>query len=103
MNYTTIIIIAIVGIVIGYLLTQKKCIDDKQNKALQPEQVTQKTERKQKILDFLRENREIKNNNVEKLFNVSDSTAERYLNELEKEGKITQHGAIGQNVFSTLK
>jgi Fic family protein len=34
---------------------------------------------------------------------MSNATAERYLNDLEKEGKITQHGKIGQSVFYTLK
>ena len=43
------------------------------------------------------------NNDVEKLAGVSNATAERYLDELEKEWKLTQHGTIGQNVFYTLK
>ena len=32
-----------------------------------------------------------------------NATAERYLDELEKEGKLTQHGTIGQNVSYTIK
>ncbi len=41
--------------------------------------------------------------NVEKMFGVSDATATRYLDELEKEQKIRQIGKTGQNVFYTLK
>jgi len=50
----------------------------------------------------LREHKKIQNNDVEKLTGVSNATAERYLSELEKEGKLTQHGTIGQSVFYTL-
>jgi len=32
-----------------------------------------------------------------------NATAEQYLDELEKEGKLTQHGVIGQGVFYTPK
>jgi predicted HTH transcriptional regulator len=97
MNYTTIIIIAVIGIIIGYLLARR------QKEGLIFGQAKRKQENKQKILDFLQENRKIQNNDVEKLSGVSNATAERYLNELEKAGKITQHGKIGQNVFYTLK
>jgi len=96
MNYITIIIIAIVGIVIGYLLARR------QKEGLIFGQAKRKQENKQKILDFLQENGKIQNNDVEKLAVVSNATAERYLDELEKEGKIVQHGIIGQNVYYTL-
>ncbi|MBT4732895.1 DUF977 family protein [Candidatus Woesearchaeota archaeon] len=97
MNYITLIIIAVVGIVIGYLLARRR------KEGLIFGQAKRKQENKQKILDFLRESRKIQNNDVERLAGVSNATAERYLDELEKEGKITQHGKIGQNVFYTLK
>ena len=46
------------------------------------------------------ENKEkITNNDVEKHLNTSDATAERYLNELEKEGKIKQIGKTGKSVY----
>ena len=66
-------------------------------------QVEQKTENKQKILAFVQEHGKIQNNDVEKVAGVSNATAERYLDELEKEGKLAQHGEIGQGVFYTLK
>jgi predicted HTH transcriptional regulator len=99
MSYTTIIIIAIVGIMLGYQLAKRKQgamgVSSKQSK--------EKEENKQKILDYLYTNERIQNNDVEKLTGVTHSSAERYLDELEKEGKITQHGNTGVNVFYTLK
>jgi len=97
MNYITLIIIAVAGIALGAYFARHK------SSGLIAEQGEKKTENKQKILDFLQENGRIQNNDVEKLAGVSNATAERYLNELEKAGKITQHGKIGQNVFYTLK
>jgi len=96
MNYLILIIVAVMGIIIGsYFGSQKK-------QSLIFGQMERKRENKEKILEFLQENEKITNNDVEKLVNVSDSTAERYLNELEKEGKIKQIGAIGQGVFYRL-
>ena len=67
------------------------------------EQTAKKAENKQKILAFVQEHGKIQNNDVEKLAGVSNATAERYLDELEKEGELTQHGTIGQSVFYTPK
>ncbi len=71
------------------------------------QQLSTRSKKKEKnmvhILRFLQEKREVRNNDIEKLLNVSDATATRYLDELEKEGKITQHGETGQSVFYTLK
>ena len=96
MNYIILIIIAIVGIIIGGYFSMHK------NKSLIFGQAKKKQENKYKILKFLKENGRIANNDVEKLCKVSDSTAERYLNELEKEQKIKQIGTTGQDVFYRL-
>ena len=98
MNYLILIIVAIAGIALGMYLARRKANDGFISK-----QMEQKTENKQKILSFVQEHGKIQNNDVEKLAGVSNATAERYLDELEKEGKLTQHGTIGQNVFYTLK
>lgn len=65
------------------------------------EQEQIKQERKEKILLALRNSKgnKIANNDVEKLVGVSDTTAERYLDELEKEGKIRQVGKTGKFVY----
>lgn len=97
MNYPILIIVALVGIALGMYLARRN------GNGLIAKQVEQKAENKQKILEFIQANGKIQNNDVEKLAGVSNATAERYLDELEKEGKLTQHGSIGQNVFYTRK
>lgn len=56
-----------------------------------------------KIVEFLKENGEITNNDVEKLLEVSDSTATRYLSEMEEAGIIYQNGDTGRGVYYTLR
>ena len=97
MNYITLIIVAVVGIALGMYLARRG------KSGLISEQEARKTENKQEILTFVQEHGKIQNNDVEKLAGVSNATAERYLDELEKEGKLTQHGIIGQGVFYTPK
>ncbi len=98
MNYVILIIVALAGIALGMYIARRKA-----NAGLIAKQVEQKAENKQKILTFVQEHGKIQNNDVEKLAGVSNATAERYLDELEKEGKLTQQGTIGQNVFYTFK
>ncbi len=73
-----------------------------------------KEERKQKILKDLSGRSlplrkasdgqgKIKTNEVADLLDISRATAFRYLEELEKEGKIEQVGAFGRNVQYRLK
>ncbi|MFA5745088.1 MAG: DUF977 family protein [Candidatus Paceibacterota bacterium] len=97
MNYFILILVALAGIAFGMYLARRGKGD------LISEQVEQKAENKKKILAFVQEHGKIQNNDVEKLAEVSNATAERYLNELEKEGKLTQHGNIGQGVLYTVK
>lgn len=97
MNYVVFIIVAITGVALGMYIARRN------NGGLISEQEVRKTKNKQKILEFIQANGKTQNNDVEKLVGVSNATAERYLDELEKEGKLTQHGTIGQNVFYTLK
>ena len=97
MNYLILILVALAGIALGMYFARREKGD------LISEQTKQKAENKQKILAFVQEHGKIQNNDVEKLAGVSNATAERYLDELEQEGKLTQHGVIGPNVFYTLK
>ena len=52
-----------------------------------------------KILVLAAKKRSIKNDDVEKLLRVSDSTAQRYLNQLVKEGKLRRVGALKQPTY----
>lgn len=98
MNYFILIIVALVGIALGMYIARRNA-----TAGFIAKQMEQKAENKQKILAFVQEHGKIQNNDVEKLAGVSNATAERYLDELEKEGKLTQHGVIGQGVSYTLK
>jgi predicted HTH transcriptional regulator len=96
---STALLVAITAVAflsIGMYLTRRK-------EGLVAQQSRQKALRKEKVLAFLDTNDSIRNNDVEKLTGVSNATAERYLSELEKEGKLVQHGTIGKNVFYTKK
>ena len=61
---------------------------DKANAA----RLKKKEEAKEKVLELLNKQGKITNDEVEKMLGVSDSTAQRYLQELVKEGEITQQG-----------
>ena len=52
-----------------------------------------------KIREYLQSQNRISNDDVEKLLGVSDSTATRYLDDLEKEGLLRQVGRSGPSVY----
>ena len=76
-------------------------------------------ERKQKILDFMANEAQhqkdlgncsvvdikkgVTSAEIEKALDVSGDTARKYLNELEKEGRILQMGTTGKGVYYELK
>jgi len=98
-----IIITFILGIISGFaiakLTTEKQTAIGKSTQA----QITAKQESKDRIITYLKENREAANNDIEKLLKVSDSSATRYLEELEEEGKIEQIGEKGRFVKYQLR
>ena len=57
-----------------------------------------KRKRLDKIMSRLSEKGKITNDEVEKLLRVSDATATRYLDTLEKEGRVRQEGKTGRSV-----
>jgi len=58
--------------------------------------------KKFKILEFLTKYETITNDQVENLLKVSNSTAYRLLEDLEREGKILQIGNTGRDVYYIL-
>lgn len=62
-------------------------------------QAREKEENKQRILRILETQTPLTNNHIEQLLGISDATATRYLDELEKEGKIRQVGKTGKHVY----
>ena len=57
--------------------------------------------RKARIMGRARREGRVTNDDVEDLFCISDTTARNYLNELERDGLLTQHGESGRGVFYT--
>lgn len=110
MNYIILIIVAIAGIALGMYF-------GRQSGGLISKQGREKAKNKEKILEALlltqggnpnqlKADGQVKgvtNNDIEKLLGVSDATATRYLDELEKEGRIRQIGTTGQSVHYILK
>lgn len=101
----------IIGIFSGWLVykylakrTEKKKIARKESLAkARRARTKKKEENKKKILAYLKEQGKIRNDEVEKLINVSDAMATNYLAELEKEGLIEQVGKTGWKTFYHLK
>lgn len=92
-----LVIILILIIVIFFLVFFRKKIG--KTIVYQNVQQREKEEGKKKIVKLLQEKNKITNNDIEKLLGISDATATRYLDELEKEGKIKQIGKQGKSVY----
>ncbi len=97
MDYSILIIVAIAGIALGAYFARQG------DGGLLAKQAKKKAKNKKQILGFLRENERVVNNDIEKLLRVSDATATRYMNELEKEQKVRQIGKTGNAVYYVLK
>lgn len=93
MNYPILIFIGVVGAWVGYKLAMRRKI------GLSTEQAEKKEENKKRVIEFFSCKKQITNNDVENLLDVSNATAERYLDELEKEGKLRQIGRTGRSVY----
>jgi len=96
MNYLILIIVAVAGIGLGVYFARG-------NDGLIGKQAKKKAGNKNNILAFMRENGKVANNDIEKLLGVSDATATRYMDELEKEQKVRQIGKTGNAVYYVLK
>jgi len=97
MNTFVLVVVGLLGVGLGMYLTH-------QRGEASPVAGGRGTKEK-KIVEALRQSPEgrITNNDVEKLLGVSDATATRYLDKLEKEGKIWQEGKTGRFVYYTLR
>lgn len=62
------------------------------NKTYVPELHARKQENLERVMILAQEQEWVTNDDVERMLNISDATAERYLNELEKAGKLIQEG-----------
>jgi Fic family protein len=85
------IIYIIIGFVVGYwiaswFMKERGEVSTKQKKI-------------EEVIKLFDTKSEITNNDVEKSLSVSDATATNYLDELERQGRITQIGKTGRHVY----
>lgn len=97
MPYLITILISLIIILILFNIGKVKRVIVYQNT-----QQKEKQENKNKIMDLLKQRGRVGNDEVQKLLNVSDATATRYLDELEKQNKIKQVGKRGRFVYYEL-
>ena len=74
---------------------------EEKKELLVEKQTREKEENERKIMEFFdgASDKRAVNNDIENLLGVSDATATRYLDELEKEGRIRQVGKTGRYVY----
>lgn len=90
MSYLAVLII---GFLLGYFVSSKK-----QKISFTSKQQREKEAGKNAIYGLLETNHPLTNNDVEAMLDISDATATRYFDELEKEGKVKQVGKTGRYV-----
>ena len=83
-------------------LEAQKCNDFNTSSSINVAKQKETDWRKIKILDFLSKHETITNNQAESLLKISNSTAYRLLEDLEREGKILQIGNTGKDVYYIL-
>ncbi len=98
MNYIILIIVGVAGIITGtYFGRRRRSFDKAQGE--ERENMEEKRENLEKVRRIFDGQGRVANDDVEKLLGVSDATATRYLDDLEKEGLIRQVGETGKHVY----
>jgi Fic family protein len=94
-------LIFILGIIIGSVLVWLaiKMPEMKKKESLMEKQAREKVANKEAILELLETQGSLTNNQIEKMLGIPESTATRYMDELEKEGKVKQVGDTGTGVY----
>ena len=106
MNDTVMFLTIFIPVFVVVLLLASRSKKKVESCAPKPKEKTQRTtkkDNKQKIINLLVTKNKITNNDIEKLLGVSNATAERYLDQLEKSGKIKQVGKTGKHTHYTKK
>ncbi len=105
-----LIIIFVVGVAFGIWFARRKgrgpfdYAHGKSGSDLISRQMKEKADNLEKILaafDKSPSSQGMTNDDIQKLIGVSDATVTRYMDELEKEGKVRQVGATGKYVYYT--
>jgi len=108
MSFIIPLVVAVIFFALGFLLGRGRTTKTEQVArlvSLQPrarKALNERTQkRKDRIMTVAHKQGRITNDDVEDMFCISDSTARKYLDDLEKEGKLTQHGETGRGVYYT--
>ncbi len=83
----------IIAFTLGWILSSQK-----RKTSFISKQQREKAAGKEAIYGLLETNHPLTNNDVEAMLGISDATATRYFDELEKEGKVRQVGKTGRHV-----
>ena len=92
------------GFIISYILFKQAQRFKRNNTEVQAEteQSPRSLEQETRVMELFESQIKIRNDDVQKLLNVSDATATRVLDRLEQTGKIAAHGKT-KNTFYTQK
>lgn len=104
MTIISIFITFAIGFSPGYLfrgrVLEKVSVFSKKDIKAGREAISRRTQkRKARIMERVSTEGRVTNDEVEELLLVSNNTALKYLNELEKEGKLEQRGTTGRGVY----
>ena len=100
----TQIILIIIGIAIVVLLLFRRTRESAAGIcAAALDQTVRKNANKEKVLKFIREKGKTSNEEIREHLEVSRRSVVRYLDALEREGKVEQVGDIGRGVIYRLK
>lgn len=101
LNLFLIIIGVGAGIWFGFFLGRRSALTGA--RAINEKRHQEKEEAKERILVLLKDKTDVTNDEIESFLGISDATATRYLEELEKEDLIMQIGVEGTSVKYRLK
>ncbi len=94
-----IFVVVVAGGLVWAVREEYKNAGQKEMPQLMQEQAKEKAEHLQEIKDLAAGKNKITNDDIQKLLGVSDATAVRYLDELEKEGALKQVGKTGKYTY----
>lgn len=106
MDYLILIIVGAAGVVLGMYMARRGARAPQggtAQSAVNEGRVVAKQEALERVFSLIQKKGSITNDEVQALLGVSDATAERYLQELEAAGGISQVGGAGKGVSYKIK
>lgn len=103
MDILTITISFLLGFAVAWLIFGRRPSTPMVTPGLSDDLISQQTREKaenlEKVKELFEHQERVTNDDVEKALGVSDATATRYLEELEKEGLVRQVGETGKYTY----